>query len=404
MNNKLLYCLYTVLSLAFLCYCFWHSHPYEEEIAPEPVILSSDSIVPTETFSPISLHAKGACVMDCESSRILYGKNENEPRPMASTTKIMTCLLALEQGNLDDEVVFSQKACQMPKVHLGAKTGSRFRLKDLLYSLMLESHNDTAVAIAEHLGKSVEQFATFMNQKASELQLTNTHFVTPNGLDSPEHKSTPYDMCRLASYAIQNPQFIEIIQTSHATIHELQTGQSYSLTNKDAFLTSYPGALGIKTGFTGNAGYCFVGAARQGEKTLVSCVLASGWPPDKTWKWADTKTLMNYGFENYQITSLPIKNVNGIQLPVKDGIHKEVTLQATTEYQALTCVSDSIEIQYDLPSTLTAPLKKGETIGHIRVFINQNEVKKLPVTVTEHVSRICPLDYIKSLLDTLFSF
>ena len=133
---------------------------------------------------------------------------------MASTTKIMTCLLALEQGNLKDTVTFSKRASSMPKVHLGASAGSSFCLEDLLYSLMLESHNDTAVAIAEHIGGSVEGFADRMNAKAADLGMKQTHFVTPNGLDAEGHASTPADMCRLAAYACQNESFLQIVSTT----------------------------------------------------------------------------------------------------------------------------------------------------------------------------------------------
>ena len=160
-----------------------------------------------------SLNARYACVMDADSGRILYNKKSEEKVPMASTTKIMTALLVLESHRQADTVTSSSRASSMPKVRLGMRAGMQYRMSDLLYSLMLESHNDTAVAIAEHIGHSVEGFASLMNKKAAEIGLSQTHFVTPNGLDADGHYSTAADMCRLAAYAVRNKDFLSLVQT-----------------------------------------------------------------------------------------------------------------------------------------------------------------------------------------------
>ncbi len=283
---------------------------------PEPVIHIPGS---GEADDTPSLRASYACVIDVGSHRILYGKEESVEAPMASTTKIMTAILAIESGKMDDIVTASSYAVSMPKVHLGMHTGDQYRMKDMLYSLMLESHNDTAVVIAEHLAGSVERFATLMNDKAKELEMYDTHFVTPNGLDDDDHYSTAYDMCLLGAYAMQNDTFRELIQTRSYTFTDVSGRYSYSLTNHDAFLSYYDGALGIKTGFTGNAGYCFVGAAKRDDVTLISCVLACGWPPDKSLKWTDTKALMDYGFDNYKKQTLPLQDLSKVRVPVSGG-------------------------------------------------------------------------------------
>ena len=170
----------------------------------------------------LNLYAQSAVLTDADTGRILYGKDAGVPRANASTTKIMTCLLAIESGKLNDTVTFSEHACSMPKVRLGCTKGTQFVLKDLLYSLMLESHNDTAVAIAEHVSGSVEVFAKQMNERAVELGCQNTHFVTPNGLDRSDtkgaHQTTAYDLSLIMAVCIQNDKFLEITETTSKTI------------------------------------------------------------------------------------------------------------------------------------------------------------------------------------------
>lgn len=340
--------------------------------------------------------------MDAESGRILYGKEEQTPRPMASTTKIMTCLLALEQSSPSEEVSFSSRAVSMPKVHLGASKGSSFTMNDLLHSLMLESHNDTAVAVAEHVGGSVEGFADKMNQKAAQLGLNATHFVTPNGLDAEGHQSTPADMCRLASYACQNKDFLKIIQTPSKTISD-KKGHSYSLTNHDAFLTSYNGALGIKTGFTGNAGYCFVGAAKRKDLTLTSCVLASGWPPDKSRKWADTKALMDYGFTHFKKQKISFQDFSKTPLRVADGIENQVFLRVPEPITLPLASFETLEIHYRLPASVTAPVSTSDPVGIIECRINDSVYNSYPVYPSASVDKITFSHILYEVIDEFLS-
>ncbi len=380
MKTTRLYMFFTFLALLFLCWCHMANRPLPHPQTAPLTSLPPGHIDAADPASPaLKLYASGACLMDTASRRVLYGKEENTALPMASTTKIMTCLLALENGNPDSEVSFSKRASSMPKVHLGAPAGSSFRLNDLLYSLMLESHNDTAVAIAEHIGGSVEGFAAMMNAKAAEIGMTQTNFVTPNGLDADRHGSTPADMCRLASYAVGNEAFLQIIQTPSRTITSIHGSRSYSLSNKDAFLTSYPGALGIKTGFTGKAGYCFVGAAKREDRTFVSCVLGSGWPPNKSYKWKDTKTLMDFGFNNYSYQNIPIQDLSSIQIPVTDGKSDTVSITTPKIPAFLLSPYDSIDIAYNISSSLRAPVRKEVSAGTVTISINQMPVGSFPV-------------------------
>ena len=241
----------------------------------------------------LQLYAQAAVLMDGDSGRILYGKNETERRAMASTTKIMTCILALEEGEPDQIIEFSKKAASQPEVHLGAASGQSFYLKDLLYSLMLESHNDTAVAIAEGIDGTVEQFAERMNRKAEELGCKNTWFVTPNGLDASSadekgreraHSTTAADLARIMQYCIyESPKkedFLTVTRTASYTFHDVKGAHTYSCNNHNAFLTMMDGALSGKTGFTGEAGYSYVGALERDGKSLIVALLGCGWPPN----------------------------------------------------------------------------------------------------------------------------
>lgn len=250
--------------------------------------------------SKVKLNAQAALLLDAENNRVLYEVNGYKELPMASTTKIMTCIIALEHGKLDDVVSVSSYAAGMPDVQLNIREGEQYYLKDLLYAMMLESHNDVAVAVAEHIGGSVEGFATMMNDKARALNCNNTNFVTPSGLDADGHYTTARDLAVIASYAIKNRDFLAITNTPSHQFKEIKTGRNFSVTNKNKFLYMMDGAIGVKTGFTGKAGYCFVGAVRRPDRTLVSVVLGCGWPPNKNLKWIDTKRLMTYGIENYR--------------------------------------------------------------------------------------------------------
>lgn len=336
----------------------------------------------------LTLYAKSAALMDGENLRLLYGKDPELELPMASTTKIMTLLVTLENADLTEEVTFSERAAAMPDVQLNAKAGDVFLLEDLCYALMLESYNDVAVAIAEHVGGSVEDFAVLMNQKAKELGMTHTHFVTPNGLDADGHYSTAKDLCLLGAYAIQNPKFLEIIQMQVYGFQEQRTKQRYSVRNKDAFLTQYDGAVGIKTGFTGKAGYCFVGAVKKDDRTLISAVLASGWPPDKTRKWSDTGKLMDYGCEEYQKKECGLSEITLSKLRVKDGTQPDVSVAADVHtIEVLLGEKEQVTVKKQMLRTLDAPVEQGKSVGTIQYLLNGEVLEQFPIYTTETVKK-----------------
>ncbi|MBO5342392.1 MAG: D-alanyl-D-alanine carboxypeptidase [Lachnospiraceae bacterium] len=363
--------------LVVLCICIWSN---------------ASAIVFAEDETDLKLYARSAILMDAATGRVLYEENGYAVMPMASTTKIMTCILALESGKLEEYVTVSANAARQPKVRLGLKEGESYLLKDLLYSLMLESHNDTAVAIAEFVAGNVESFADMMNDKAVELGCEDTFFITPNGLDATkegkQHSSTAYDLAIITAYALENDAFREIIATSTYSFMEKSNTKQYTVYNKDAFLKMYEGAVGVKTGFTNGAGYCFVGAVEQGEACFISVVLASGWPPNKSWKWADTKTLMNYGTQNYRYTTFCGDSEYGC-IRVEEGIVNEVPLVVMREEIGLLLKEDEvIEVEYELEESLTAPVYAGQKVGCERYVLEGDVIAEFSIIAAQKAERI----------------
>ncbi|MDD3174804.1 MAG: D-alanyl-D-alanine carboxypeptidase [Herbinix sp.] len=335
----------------------------------------------------LSLHALSALLLDSANNRVLYDENGYKEMPMASTTKIMTCIVALENSSLDEVVTVSSYASKMPDVQLNIKAGEQFYLKDLLYSLMLESHNDTAVAIAEHVGGSVEGFATMMNDKARSLGCEHTNFVTPNGLDAEGHYTTARDLAIIASYAIKNEQFINITNSSTHEFKEIKKGKSYSVSNKNRFLFMMDGAIGIKTGFTNDAGYCFVGAIKKLDRTLISVVLGCGWPPNKNLKWSDTKELMNYGIDNYEQKQI-FEETELSPVFVNDGQQKYEVLDLEGNLTLLMREDEKVKIVYNIPKVLQAPVLAKSIVGNARYYIDDVLYAEIPIYTKKDVLKI----------------
>lgn len=367
--------------------------------------------VQAEEEKELTLYAKSAVLMDAESGRILYEKDGYTHMPNASTTKIMTCILALENGNLEDTVTVSSYAASMPQVRLGMSTNDTFCLRDLLYSLMLESHNDSAVAIAEHIGGSVEGFADMMNQKAKELGCTDTYFITPNGLDAQDengvHGTTAADLARIMSYCIKNETFLEITRTASYQFSNIEGSKNYSCTNHNAFLQMMNGALSGKTGFTGNAGYCYVGALKRDGKVFIVALLACGWPNNKTYKWSDTKQLMNYGLENYnyeevfedkELSKIPVENA----VPPDGKLYQQVFVPVEIEKAELPVLKrtdEEVHTVYDVPKKLEAPVRAGQEVGTVSYYLEEKKIGEFPVKATENVEKLEWSWYVNYLLE-----
>lgn len=366
-----------------------------------------DTKAPEETQEAVQpelkLYAQSAVLMDAETGRILYGKDPDTKRPMASTTKIMTCILALEQGNPDDEVEVSAYAASMPDVQLNIREGEKYRLEDLLYSLMLESHNDSAVAVAEHIGGTVEGFAEMMNQKARDIGCRDTCFVTPNGLDGTSrkdgtpHSTTAADLARIMCYCVrQSPkkeEFLKITGTASRTITDTQAKRSFYLGNHNAFLTMMSEAVSGKTGFTGGAGYCYVGAFEKDGRTFVAALLACGWPPHKTYKWEDMRRLAAYGLDNYGYYDIFEKNKTFPPMEITDGKTEKVPLSLCLGEQEQTLKvllkkGELPDIRYEYPKRMEAPVKAGTAVGSASYYIGGTLVACYPIYTAGDAERI----------------
>lgn len=369
--------------------------------AIETLLMNSQS--GTLVSDDLKLYAGYAALMDGDTGRILYGKNEDQPVPMASTTKIMTLIIALEYGNLEDVVTVSKYASTMPDVQLNITEGEQYVLKDLLYSLMLESHNDTAVAIAEHIGGSAEGFADLMNQKAEALGCTQTNFVTPNGLDDPEHYTTAAELAIIARYALQNETFIEITNTKSWSFNEITTGRSFTVNNKNAFLTMMDGAIGIKTGFTNGAGYCFVGALERNGRQLISVVLASGWPPHKTYKWSDTKLLMDYGLSSFSEKTIVESDYAFETINVINGVKGTIPIYYDKDLTMLIGEHEDVSIKYVYITSIEAPVSYNQTIGYGYIYIGDTIYDVFPIKTLDSDEKRTFSDSISQVITEFFN-
>lgn len=325
----------------------------------------------------------------------------------------------------------SQNAAAQPKVHLGVYKGQTFRLEDLLYSLMLESHNDAAVMIAEHVGGSVEGFAALMNQKARDLGCSDTYFITPNGLDASreengqmkEHSTTAADLARIMNYCIgtspKKEEFLKITGTQSYYFTDQEGKRSYNCQNHNALLTMMSGAFSGKTGFTGGAGYSYVGALEDGGREFTIALLGCGWPPHKTYKWSDARKLFGYGMEHYQYREV-YQEKTFPEIPVENGVpcsgnpgdpvvvHAGLNLKEEEKSLKLLMAEDEeVTVSEELPDTLEAPLKKGQTVGTVTYRLQGETVKTFPVYLTEDVEKItfrwC-LDHVIQLFRAPFAF
>ena len=350
------------------------------------IVLSADEAkMPAQE----SLYARSAALIDGDTGRLLYGKEEDVILPMASTTKIMTCILVLEMMEPEEICTASAYAASQPQVHLGVQKGWSFRCEDLLYSLMLESHNDTAVILAEAAAGSVEGFATWMNKKAKEIGLSQTHFVTPNGLDNEAHYTTARELALLLRYCIRtstkSKEFLKITRTAQYEFTDTTGKYSFSVYNHNAFLQMMDGALTGKTGFTGKAGYCY--------------------------EWADTKKLMNYGLSAYETKKLETPAVPKMSASVIDGVYdwtkqtksqvKLICPDAPDKYQVLAKDGEKIEIQIRARKELASPVLEGEVCGEVSFWLSEVCLGTYPIYPEQAVDKRAFVWYIMRVLSLL---
>ena len=353
---------------------------------------------------PAELYALSAVLMDGESGRVLYEKDGERPLANASTTKVLTCIVALENSPGDDYVQVSQNAASQPEVKLGLQKGEQYYLEDLLYSLMLKSHNDTAVAIAEHCGGSVEGFARMLNRKAKQIGCKNTYFITPNGLDAEDengkHHTTAKDLALIMRYAIKNETFLHIAQTRDYTFSEITGKRTFSVHNANAFLDMRDGVLAGKTGYTSQAGYCYVCAWEKEGKTFIVSLLGCGWPNHKTYQWSDTEKLLDFGDYNYEYETYWKEPQTG-KILVTDGVEddqdigKKIYLRgkcSVTAYdrekEVLLKKGETVTCKIEIPQKVSAPVLKGEKLGRIAYYLDGKLIDFYPVYAEKSVEKI----------------
>ncbi len=363
----------------------------------------------TQPFEEPKINARSAIIYDRTTKEIIWGKNETDKRAMASTTKIMTAIVVLENSNLSDVVTISKKAAGTGGSRLKISAGDKITVKDLLYGLMLRSGNDAAVALAEYVGNNLEGFASLMNKKAEELGLNNTHFVTPHGLDNENHYTTSYELAVLTDYALENETFRQIVNTKIATITINESSRNIYNTNE--LLGILSGVDGIKTGFTNNAGRCLVTSCTRDKNQIITVVLGCDTKKQRT---QDSTKLIEYAFKNYtrvnleekiqkefenwkqinskriyinkakqQAIELKLDEIQRKVIPIKIGEEKDITIEINAIYQ------------YE------APVNQGEKIGNIIVKKKDEIIETIDITCSKKIEKQDILSYIVKLFSVI---
>lgn len=324
--------------------------------------VSGESLIP-------SVSAKSAVLIDASDGRVIFEKNARVRMPMASTTKIMTALLALEKGDPDEVVAVPAEAVGVEGSSIYLRGGERLTLGELLYAVMLASANDAATAVAVHIGGSVDGFADMMNERAAELGLSDTHFMNPHGLDAEGHYTSAYDLARLAAKALENEAFLRVVSTVRCKISGSEAGSVRWLLNHNRLLRTYPGSIGVKTGFTKKCGRCLVSAAERGGLRLV-CVTLSA--PDD---WNDHARLLDYGFEFYRAYTFGRAGETFWSPPVVSDEAGQVDCVLEGDLSAtILRYGGEIEKVVEAPRFLWKLPKDGETLGRVIFYRNGKKI------------------------------
>ncbi len=325
-----------------------------------------------------TVSAQSAVVLDAFTGETLFEKNADQKRTMASTTKIMTTLIALEQNDPNREIVATKEMVTVEGSGMGLLAGDRITLQGLCYGMMLSSGNDAANTVALSLSDSFETFAQEMNQKAKQIGMRNTRFVTPSGLDADGHYSTAYDMAILMQHAMKNPDFCQIAKAVTAQVTYGNPPYKRTLTNHHRLLKEYDGCLGGKTGFTKKSGRCLVTAAQRNGATLI-CVTLSA--PDD---WNDHKALLDYGFSQMESVTVPDRT---FCLPTVGGTQPQIRLSYDSLQVSIpSAYRNKLSVQTQLAPFLYAPVETGETVGIQGVFYDGQLLLSAPITATESVA------------------
>ena len=369
-----------LIVVCFSTYVLADDIDYSNDFLSESLLDSFTSEAANVTESSLNLNSRSCVVLDRKSKYILYGKNENKKVKMASTTKIMTAIIVIENNQLDKTVEVSKKAAGTGGSRLGLKVGDKITIKHLLYGLMLCSGNDAAVALAEAVAGDVSNFAKLMNKKAHDLGLTNTNFETPHGLDSENHYTTAYELALLTDYALQNPTFLNIVGTKNYTVNI--NGYPKTLTNTNELLGNLNGVYGVKTGFTNGANRCLVTSCKRGDMDIICVVLGAD---TKNFRTQDSIKLIEYAFKTYTYIDIENKikdffnewiNSNLNTFYVEKGITQNLQLKISDISLSVIPVKKSetnnIEIVPDINTYLQAPILENTKIGNLNILLNNS--------------------------------
>ena len=349
-------------------------------------------------YSRPTINSRKYVIYDRLSGRCIYGKDENKQTAMASTTKIMTILIVLEHCKLTDVVTMDKKAAKTGGSRLGLSEGDKVTVNDLLYGLMLRSGNDAAVALAIHTAGSVEKFAQLMNDKAKELGLKNTHFVTPHGLDNPEHYTTAFELAKLTDYALKNEKVLEIVKTRTTTINI--NGYNRQISNTNELLGNVEGVYGVKTGFTNNAGRCLVTAVKRGDMDLIIVVIGADTRKDRA---KDSMKLIEYAYKKYRVVNVEEminkefkmwKQINENRIYIYKGITSIET--KIDDIKVKKIATDEIpKIEINAVTYLEAPVEKDMRIGSVTVKLGNEVIEEIGIKVEKKVERRNVFEYIR---------
>ena len=340
-------------------------------------------IIPVNACASESLTvgAKGAVLIDGASGRVLFGQNENEQYPMASTTKVMTTLLALEHTSLDEQVTAGKNAAGVTGTSLYLSEGETLSMEHMLYGLILRSGNDAAVAVAEHIAGSVPAFAEMMNERARALN-ADAHFVNPHGLDADGHKTSALGLARIMREAMKNPLFRTITGTQRKIIPWVGNEYSRVLENKNRLLSTYEGATGGKTGYTGKAGRCLVFSAERDGLELIGAVLNCP-------TWFDTATVMlDYGFDHFRMESAFDAGETVDSLTVVNGIDAAVNAVTETALRGAVPIGKPVDISIALPDTLDAPVHAGDILGTAAIKTGGDVIAQCNLVAANDVGKV----------------
>ena len=330
----------------------------------------------------ITVSAKGAVLLEASTNTVLYSKNADARLPMASTTKVMTALIAIENGNLDEIVVTDDAAYGIEGSSIYLEKNEKISLRDLLYGLMLRSGNDAAVAIACHIGGSIEGFAKLMNEKASELGLKNTNFITPNGLHDEQHYTSAYDLAIIEKKKKKNETFKEIVSTRYYEAKKKK--KKRTMQNKNKILWEFDGGNGIKTGYTKAAGKCLVFSADRDGMQLIGVVLNC---PDM---FPDAEKILDYGFENYQMQKVLSKGDTVARILVEHGDKNMLAISPKNDIIVPVRKDEGLKLNTSvkIEPDLEAPINSDTVLGEVEFYDGDRIMLSCPLYSMESINKI----------------